>query len=84
MKHIWVRYGTGTEDIVQQNMFENLLACGSITQFYRTSEARWITPGIDRIRVSAGHYVGAERRNIALGQMVAYFEFRSELASLNV
>ena len=71
MKHIWVRYTTGIEDIVHQVMFEELLARGAIAQFYRISESRWITPGVDRTRQEpAGQYVGPERRNIALQRIV--------------
>ena len=84
MKHIWVRYKTGTEDIVHQRMFEELLAHGAIAQFYRTSENRWITPGVDRIRETAGHYTGPERRNIELRQIVVSLQFGSEYTSLSL
>ena len=70
MKHVWVKYKTGSEDIIHQEMFENLLARGYVAQFYRCSETRWITPGVDRVRGTAGRYAGPERRNIQCPQIV--------------
>ncbi len=64
MRHVCVRYTTGTNDIVGQKMLDGLLARKEIAEFYRTSESRWITPGLDPIRGRGGHYGGPERRDI--------------------
>ena len=50
MKHIWVKYRKGTEDIVHHKILDDLLVQDAIECFYRPSEARWINPGIDKIR----------------------------------
>ncbi len=65
MKHIWVRYKKGTEDVVNQSTLDHLLAMDAIERFYRTSEARWVVVGTDRVRQNGGHYKGPERRNIS-------------------
>ena len=85
MKYIWVKHKTGTEDIVHQTMFEDLLARGDIAEFYRTSESRWIIPGIDRTRQEgAGQYVGPERINIELQQTAVPSQSGSEHAGLSL
>ncbi len=50
MKHIWVRYKDGLEDIVPHKMLNDLLAQDALEYFYRPSESRWIDPGSDNIR----------------------------------
>ena len=64
MRHLWVRYANGTSDVVGQKMLDDLLAENRVAQFYRPSESRWITLGIDAIRGHGGRYVGLERRVI--------------------
>ena len=50
MKHIWVKYKGGIDDIVSHKMLNDLLAKDALEHFYRPSEARWINPSIDKIR----------------------------------
>ncbi|MGD0231150.1 MAG: GSU3473 family protein [Syntrophorhabdales bacterium] len=64
MRHLWVRYVNGGSDVVGQKMLDDLLARNEIAQFYRPSESRWVTLGIDRIRGDGGRYLGPERRVI--------------------
>ncbi len=64
MRHIWVRYGNGTSDVVGQTMLDNMLARREIVQFYRPSESRWIRLGEDAIRGDGGRYIGPERRTV--------------------
>ena len=52
MKHVWVKYRNGADDIVNQRTLDDLLARNSIEKFYRASESRWIILGVDRIRGS--------------------------------
>jgi hypothetical protein len=64
MRHLWVRYANGTSDVVGQVMLDDLLVENKINQFYRPSESRWITLGIDPVRENGGRYAGPERRVI--------------------
>jgi hypothetical protein len=64
MRHIWVRYMNGASDVVGQKMLNELLAGNEIAQFYRPSESRWVTLGVDLIRGTGGRYVGPDRRII--------------------
>lgn len=80
MRHIWVKYKEGTDDIVNQRMLDNLLAQDAIERFYRSSESRWIIPGTDRIRKARGQYMGPERRNIELQQRMVSSQFGSMYA----
>ena len=50
MRHIWVRYKDGLDDIVPHKMLNDLLARDALEYFYRPSESRWIDPSIDKIR----------------------------------
>jgi len=50
VKHVWVRYRKGTEDIVHHKILNDLLVQDAIEYFYRPSEARWVNPSIDKIR----------------------------------
>jgi hypothetical protein len=70
MKHVWIRYRNRVEDIVNQKMLDSLFDQDAIEQFYRTSESRWITPGIDKVRVAGRQYQGPERRDIESQQRV--------------
>jgi hypothetical protein len=62
MRYLWVRFNNGKSDIVPQEMLHGLIASEDIAQFYRPSESRWITLGIDRIRGKGGRYGGPDRR----------------------
>ena len=84
MKHIWVKYKTGCEDVVHQEMLEYLLARGDIAQFYRTSETRWITPGIDVVRQRSGRHAGPERRTVQLRQSVLAQQFEPGYIGLSL
>jgi hypothetical protein len=64
MRHLWVVYANGASDVVAQKMLDDLLARNEIAQFYRPSESRWVTVGVDSIRGHGGRYVGPERRVI--------------------
>ncbi len=66
MRHLWIRYANGTSDVVGQKMLDELLARNKVAQFYRPSESRWITLGIDPIRGDGGgFYIGPDRRLMA-------------------
>ena len=62
MRYLWVSFNNGKSDIVPQEMLHGLIASEEISQFYRPSESRWITLGIDRIRGEGGRYTGPDRR----------------------
>ena len=62
MRHLWVRYVTGANDVVDQKMLDELIVRNEVVQFYRPSEARWVTLGVDVIRGVGGRYVGPDRR----------------------
>jgi hypothetical protein len=63
MRHIEVEYLEGNHAFVDDHALEGLIRLGLIKEFYRPSESRWITIGIDAVR-GAGktHYSGCERR----------------------
>lgn len=65
MRHLWVRYMNGLSDVVNQKMLDELIARNEVMQFYRPSEARWVTLGGDLIRGSGGRYTGPDRRLMA-------------------
>jgi hypothetical protein len=62
MKHLWVRYANGVSDVVGQKLLDDLIARKEVAQFYRPSESRWVTLGVDSIRGTGGQYLGPERR----------------------
>jgi hypothetical protein len=62
MRHLWVKYMNGNSDVVGEKMLNDLLARNEVAQFYRPSESRWVTLGVDVIRGAGGRYVGPERR----------------------
>jgi hypothetical protein len=62
VRHIEVEYQDGVHAFVDDYFLENLLKSNRIKQFYRPSERRWITVGIDPVRSGKGHYCGMERR----------------------
>ena len=62
MRYLAVKYKNNVEDIVSAPLLDQMIASGSIRQFYRPSEQRWIILGVDRIRGTGGTYEGEERR----------------------
>jgi hypothetical protein len=62
MRHIEVQYQDGTHAFVDDYLLDPLIRSARITHFYRPSESRWITVGVDPIRKKEGHYPGKERR----------------------
>jgi hypothetical protein len=57
-----VEYQDGENAFVDDYLLENLIKSNQIKQFFRPSEKRWITVGIDPVRSGKGHYYGVERR----------------------
>jgi hypothetical protein len=64
MRHLWVRYVNGVSDVVDQKLLDKLIARDELKEFYRPSESRWVTLGVDQIRGAGGRYVGPDRRFI--------------------
>ncbi len=62
MWHIAIKYKSDTEDIVSPFMLDELIRSGRIKQFYRPSEEKWVTLGVDRIRKAGLTNGGPERR----------------------
>ena len=62
MRHLWVRYVNGVSDVVNQKLLDELIAGNALKEFYRPSEARWVTLGIDPVRGIGGRYFGPDRR----------------------
>ena len=62
MRHIEVEYQDGSHAFVDDYSVENLIKSNQIKQFFRPSEKRWITVGIDPVRSRKGHYYEKERR----------------------
>ena len=62
MWHIAIKYRSNTEDIVPPTMLDELITSDQIKQFYRPSEERWVTLGVDKIRKARRKHKGPERR----------------------
>jgi len=62
VRHIEVEYQDGVHAFVDDYFLENLIKANRIKQFYRPSERRWITVGIDPVRSGKSHYCEMERR----------------------
>jgi hypothetical protein len=62
MRYLTVKYRNNVEDIVPGPMLDELITSGSIKQFFRPSEQRWIILGSDKTRGMGGSYEGIERR----------------------
>jgi len=62
MRYFAVKYKNNVEDIVPGPMLDELIAEGSIKQFFRPSEQKWIILGSDKTRGMGGSYEGKERR----------------------
>jgi hypothetical protein len=62
--HLRVIYSDDRYDIVPDSVFESLIRCHRIKKFYRYSELRWVTVGIDPVRGERRKsvYDGTERR----------------------
>lgn len=63
MRHIEVKYQDDTHAFVDDYAMEDLIRLGLIKNFYRPSERRWVTIGIDVVRSGRkSSYSGCERR----------------------
>ena len=62
MRHIEVEYPDGRHVFIDDYLLEGLIKSRQITQFFRPSEKRWITIGIEPVRTRKGDYHGKERR----------------------
>ena len=62
MRYLAIKYNNNHEDIVPATLLDRLITSGSIKQFYRPSEQRWIILGMDKTRGMGGTYEGIERR----------------------
>lgn len=62
MRHIEVKYQNGAHAFVDDYLLDALIHSRQIQQFYRPSEKRWITIGVDPIRKEKVGYSGREKR----------------------
>jgi len=62
MRHMEVEYEDGRHAFVDDHSLENLIKSYRIKRFYRPSEKRWITIGIDAVRSWKCNYRGRNRR----------------------
>jgi hypothetical protein len=62
MRHIEVQYRDGTHALVDDYLLDSLIHTGRVTHFYRPSQRRWITVGVDPVRKEEGPRPGKERR----------------------
>jgi hypothetical protein len=75
MRHVEVTYQNDTHAFVDDYLLEDLIRSKQIKQFFRPSERRWITIGIDPIRVGKSFYRGKERRRAGhFQEMIPYPE----------
>ena len=63
-QYIRVRYSDNSYDYIAGMVLDKLIRVNKIKQFYRYSEGKWITIGIDPIRGRGGTYNGGERRSM--------------------
>jgi hypothetical protein len=63
-RYIRAKYSDDSCDYIAGIVLDKLIRANKIKQFYRYSEEKWVTPGIDPIRGMGGLYTGMERRNI--------------------
>jgi hypothetical protein len=62
---IRVQYKNGWYDYLHDRLLNHEIARKNIRRFYRPSEKRWVTTGVDAMRGMGGFaYYGAERRRI--------------------
>ena len=57
-----VQYHNNKFDYVSEFTLGKLINTNEIKKFYRPSEERWITVGIDAVRGAGGYYTGPDRR----------------------
>jgi hypothetical protein len=57
-----VQYQNDKFDYVYDFALGRLITSNEIKRFYRPSEERWITIGLDAIRGTGGTYAGPDRR----------------------
>jgi hypothetical protein len=57
-----VQYQNNKFDYVNDFALDRLITTQEIKKFYRPSEERWITVGIDSVRGMGGYYTGPNRR----------------------
>lgn len=62
MAYIRVKYPKNRYDYIADFMLEALIESNQIEQFFRPSEERWVTIGVDPIRKKREDYQGPERR----------------------
>jgi len=62
MRHIEVEYLDGRHAFIDNHFLQILIDSKRIKRFFRPSEKRWVTIGIDSIRGWGGNYWGFERR----------------------
>ena len=60
--YINVRYTRENYGITPRRFLANLIASNKIIQFYRESENKWVTIGVDSIRSKDSANKGFERR----------------------
>ena len=65
MRYLAIKYKNNVEDVVPAPMLDRLIASGSIIQFFRPADQKWILLGKDKIRGMGGSYEGTERRWVA-------------------
>jgi hypothetical protein len=87
MRFVMIKYQDDEVDVVKAALADKLISAGKIKQFYRGSEHRWITLGIDPVRGKGGHYAGPDRRVLQLpgnGALSHDPAITSVLASINM
>jgi hypothetical protein len=62
--YIRIKYHDGTYDYVPGRILDKLIVSKKVKQFYRYSEQRWVTVGVDRIRGMGSIHSGPERRQL--------------------
>ncbi len=63
---VHVQYKNDKYDYVSSQVLDDLITQSEIRQFYRPSEKRWVSVGVDVVRGAAGSpYAGPERRRSA-------------------
>ncbi len=73
--NIRVKYHNGSYDIVRGFVLDILLQNDKVQSFYRYSESRWVTVGVDKIRSQSNpDYQGERRRSsdLASGQSTVF------------
>ena len=62
--YIRVRYSDNSYDYIVGMALDKFIHGNKIKQFYRYSEEKWITVGVDPIRRRGRVYSGAEKRSM--------------------